>query len=137
MRRPARIAVAVLVSGFVAGTVQNLIGVALKATEEFIAAIMFVTLLALVGAVIFGVALARGRSVAAIDRSAPAMLILLAAALVLLEAASIYGSGSIAVLLRDWPTLAETFLPGFLVILIQWWIVRRHWSAHPLHAGTG
>jgi len=125
MKSLGTLLLAFLVSGFVAGVVQNRLGVVFGAREEFIAVMMLFALVTLVTTLVLGVALAFAGTVAGIDLTAGALIVL--AALLL---GGLVGAGAIfdrkaTFGPQDAALLAEIAVPTMLMILIQWWFVRR------------
>ncbi len=127
MKNVGTLLLAFVISGFVAGIVQNQLAVALGAREEFIAIMMLFILTAITVTVAFGIALAVARTVAGIDWTALGMML---AAVLGLAVLSVLGAGSISnltVTRQDLAIIAEILVPTALLIAIQWWFVRRRW----------
>ena len=118
---------ALFVSAFVAGVVQNQLAVALGAREEFIAVMMLFVLTAITVTVVFGIALGVAKTAAGIDWTALGMMLVAVLGLAVL---SVLGAGSIsnlAVSRQDAAIIAEILVPTALLIAVQWWFVRRRW----------
>jgi hypothetical protein len=127
MRSFGAVVLAILLSGLIAGVVQLQLAISFNAHEEFIAAMMLLMLFVLVCAVAFCVALFTAKRVSGVNRTAIGLAVLLALAFVALEALSLSTGSASTTLGQDAAILAEIFIPCAIVILIQWWLVRRRW----------
>ena len=125
MRNLGTLLLAFFVSILVAGIVQNQLAVAFKAREEFIAVMMLFMLTAIVTTVVLGIALAVSKSVAGIDWTALALLVIAALTLCGLLAFGALASGTTALNADDLHIAAEIAVPTALMTAIQWWLVRR------------
>ena len=124
MRNAGTVVLAMLLSGLIAGTIQQQLAVAFNAHEEFIAAIMLLVLFMLVSAAAFLVALIVSRTAAGVNLTAIVLAAGLFVALMGLEALSLAGGSGGQNLRGDAETLAELLIPGLVVVVVQWWLVR-------------
>ena len=125
MRALGTLALAMVVSWVLAGVVQVALGIQLNAHEELIIAMMAEVVLALLVALVFGVVLAARGGGRALAIAAIAIVVLGVASLVGLEVFSLSDEAR-ALDPSDFPLLIELGLPGFVTVLIQWWLVRAH-----------
>lgn len=125
MRSFGTIVVAFFVSTIVAGIVQNQLAVAFGAREEFIAVMMLFVLTAITTIVAFAIALAVAKTVAGIDWTALAFLILSVIGVGALVALGAVADRKLSLGAADLKIIAEILVPTALMIAIQWWFVRR------------
>jgi hypothetical protein len=114
-----------ILSGFIAGTIQLEFAVWFGSREEFIVIEMGLVLLILAVTVVFGVLLLAGGEVVAVGWTAIAFMVVLLLVAAVLEIFSVSADGW-RVLRGDLPFQVELVVPGLIAILVQWWLLRRH-----------
>jgi uncharacterized membrane protein YwaF len=117
--------VAVILSGFIAGTIQLEFAVWFGSREEFIVIEMGLVLLILAMTATFGVVLLAGAAAMAVRWTAIAFVVALLLVAVALEIFSVSADGG-RVLRGDLPFQVELVIPGLVAILIQLWLLHRH-----------
>jgi hypothetical protein len=114
-----------LVASFASGAlVVQIIAQAARGDEVYIAAFLWVPLVVCSCLIVIGLTGAIAGSVAAVDRAALVLSGLAAAAGIGLLAWSLAAGG--ASLGREGPLIAAFVLPTWMVIVTQWWFLRRH-----------
>jgi hypothetical protein len=120
---------ALLVAGFTGEIVVVALAIWTSATEEYALVFVATALIAITAAIAFLVAQLLGEPAAAVNRVAVWMLVLLALMLIGLVAWTL----SVPTAQRAWDSdskiIAGLLLPGLVVVLVQWLIVR--WRVGP------
>lgn len=127
MRSLATLLLAYVLSVLIAGVVQNQFAVAFKATEEFIVVVLIFVVMSVVSIVAFAIALLAGRAAKGIDWTAAGLVAVLMLGIAGLVAFGASGGGPLVVTRQDLQIIAEIVVPTILMIVIQWWMVRRRW----------
>ncbi len=115
-----------LVASFAAGgLVVQLIAQAVRGDEVYIVAFFWLPVAVALCLIVLGLAGAISGTVGGIDRAALALAGLAAAVSIALFVWSL-ASGGTASLPREAPLIAAFVAPTWMVILTQWWFLRRH-----------
>jgi hypothetical protein len=115
-----------LVASFASGTlVVQLVAQAARGDEVYILAFVWVPLVVCICLVVLGLTSSIAGTAAAVDRAALVLGVLAAVAGIGLLIWSLVGGGG-ASFGREGPLIAAFVAPTWMVILTQWWFLRRH-----------
>jgi len=127
MRALTVLALGAVASWLVSGVFQVAFGLAVDAREEMVFALVVEVPIAVAVAVVFGIVLAAGGGRRGLAFTAIALVVGGGALLAGIEAFALADEAAM-IDPSDFPLMLELGIPGVLTVLVQWWLVRRHWA---------
>lgn len=131
MRSFGTLLLAFFISLIFGGALQTQIAVKIGAQEEHILAMVIFMLMTVATTLALGAALLLASRISGVDRIALALLVVTVLGLVALVAVGAAADRKLVIRPADLALLGDIAIPTVLMILIQWWLVRRRWfNAH-------